>query len=104
MMVRSGKPFSCIFVLLEHFASLCENFAWSCEIAFHIALMCCSQHPSCFISHDCAKISHVITQVHGIASKPKPKKKKHDISKRTKLTNAHLPELFQNLKDGDSSK
>ena len=44
-----------------------------------------------------------MAQVHGIASKPNPKKK-HEISKRTKLTNAHLPELFQNLKDGDSSK
>ncbi|KAL6979605.1 hypothetical protein U1Q18_021260 [Sarracenia purpurea var. burkii] len=38
-----------------------------------------------------------MAQVHGIASKPKPKKKKHEISKRTKLTNAHLPELFRNL-------
>ena len=28
--------------------------------------------------------------------KPKPKKKKQEISKRTKLTNAHLPELFKN--------
>lgn len=37
-------------------------------------------------------------QVQGISSKPKTKKKKHEISKRTKLTNAHLPELFQNLK------
>ena len=35
-------------------------------------------------------------QVHGIPSKPKPKKKR-EISKRTKLTNAHLPELFKNL-------
>lgn len=35
-------------------------------------------------------------QVHGIPSKPKPKKKS-GINKRTKLTNAHLPELFQNL-------
>lgn len=33
----------------------------------------------------------------GISSKPKQKKKQHEISKRTKLTNAHLPELFQNL-------
>ncbi|KAI7989588.1 General transcription factor IIE subunit 2 [Camellia lanceoleosa] len=38
-----------------------------------------------------------MAQVHGIGSKPKPKKKKHEISKRTKLTNAHLPELFKNL-------
>uniref|UniRef100_A0A5B6ZG83 TFIIE beta domain-containing protein n=1 Tax=Davidia involucrata TaxID=16924 RepID=A0A5B6ZG83_DAVIN len=38
-----------------------------------------------------------MAQVHGIASKTKPKKKKHEISKRTKLTNAHLPELFQHL-------
>ena len=37
-------------------------------------------------------------QVQGISNKPKTKKKKHEISKRTKLTNAHLPELFQNLK------
>ncbi|KAJ4850569.1 hypothetical protein Tsubulata_030039 [Turnera subulata] len=36
-------------------------------------------------------------QVQGIAPKQKTKKKKHEISKRTKLTNAHLPELFQNL-------
>ncbi|KDP45700.1 hypothetical protein JCGZ_17307 [Jatropha curcas] len=36
-------------------------------------------------------------QVQGISSKPKNKKKKHEISKRTKLTNAHLPELFRNL-------
>ncbi|KAL0393511.1 UNVERIFIED_CONTAM: hypothetical protein Slati_4317300 [Sesamum latifolium] len=38
-----------------------------------------------------------MAQVHGIPPKPKTKKKKHEISKRTKLTNAHLPELFQNL-------
>ncbi|CAL5360026.1 hypothetical protein CsSME_00050393 [Camellia sinensis var. sinensis] len=38
-----------------------------------------------------------MAQVHGIGSKPKLKKKKHEISKRTKLTNAHLPELFKNL-------
>lgn len=36
-------------------------------------------------------------QVQGISTKPKIKKKKHEISKRTKLTNAHLPELFRNL-------
>ncbi|KAJ4951597.1 hypothetical protein NE237_028429 [Protea cynaroides] len=38
-----------------------------------------------------------MAQVHGAASKPKPKKKQREISKRTKLTNAHLPELFQHL-------
>ncbi|XP_015896226.2 uncharacterized protein LOC107429959 [Ziziphus jujuba] len=38
-----------------------------------------------------------MAQVQGISSKPKTKKKKHEISKRTKLTNAHLPELFQKL-------
>ncbi|KAG8374897.1 hypothetical protein BUALT_Bualt10G0043400 [Buddleja alternifolia] len=38
-----------------------------------------------------------MAQVHGIPPKPKSKKKKNEISKRTKLTNAHLPELFQNL-------
>lgn len=43
-----------------------------------------------------------MAEVHGIASKPKPKKKKHEISKRTKLTNAHLPELFQSLNVPDS--
>ncbi|KAG0453319.1 hypothetical protein HPP92_025709 [Vanilla planifolia] len=37
----------------------------------------------------------------GIPSKPKPKKKK-GISTRTKLTNAHLPELFNNLNVPDS--
>lgn len=36
-------------------------------------------------------------QMEGISSKPKPKKKKNEITKRTKLTNAHLPELFKNL-------
>lgn len=36
-------------------------------------------------------------QVQGINPKQKTKKKKHEISKRTKLTNAHLPELFQHL-------
>lgn len=35
-----------------------------------------------------------MAQVHGVPSKPKQKKKR-EISKRTKLTNAHLPELFQ---------
>ncbi|KAJ7952348.1 Transcription initiation factor IIE subunit beta [Quillaja saponaria] len=38
-----------------------------------------------------------MAQVQGISSKPKTKKKKNEISKRTKLTNAHLPELFQKL-------
>lgn len=38
-----------------------------------------------------------MAQVHGIPPKPKGKKKKHEISKRTKLTNSHLPELFENL-------
>ncbi|XP_057421701.1 uncharacterized protein LOC130715599 [Lotus japonicus] len=36
-------------------------------------------------------------EIQGIPSKSKPKKKKREISKRTKLTNTHLPELFQNL-------
>jgi transcription initiation factor TFIIE subunit beta len=44
-----------------------------------------------------------MAQVHGVPqSKPKPKKKQRDISKRTKLTNAHLPELFQHLNVPDS--
>ncbi|WOL14147.1 transcription initiation factor IIE subunit beta [Canna indica] len=38
-----------------------------------------------------------MAEVHGITSKPKPKKKRGEITKRTKLTNAHLPELFQHL-------
>ncbi|GLT35585.1 hypothetical protein SLA2020_100250 [Shorea laevis] len=38
-------------------------------------------------------------QVQGISTKPKQKKKKQDISSRTKLTNSHLPELFQNLRN-----
>lgn len=41
-------------------------------------------------------------QIHGVSQTPKPKKKKQEISKRTKLTNAHLPELFQSL--NNSSK
>lgn len=40
--------------------------------------------------------------VHGIPPKPKSKKKKREISKRTKLTNAHLPELFRNLNPSGS--
>ncbi|XP_074303087.1 transcription initiation factor IIE subunit beta-like [Silene latifolia] len=36
-------------------------------------------------------------QIQGMSSKSKPKKKKREINKRTKLTNAHLPELFQNI-------
>ncbi|OIV93528.1 hypothetical protein TanjilG_28685 [Lupinus angustifolius] len=36
-------------------------------------------------------------QIQGASPKPKTKKKKSEISKRTRLTNAHLPELFQNL-------
>ncbi|XP_059441205.1 transcription initiation factor IIE subunit beta-like [Corylus avellana] len=42
------------------------------------------------------------SEVQGISSKPKPKKKKHEITKRTKLTNAHLPELFRNLGTNNS--
>ncbi|MCL7035628.1 hypothetical protein MKW94_007733 [Papaver nudicaule] len=38
-----------------------------------------------------------MAQVDGTGNpKPKAKKKVRDISKRTRLTNAHLPELFQN--------
>ncbi|OEL14012.1 hypothetical protein BAE44_0024965 [Dichanthelium oligosanthes] len=36
-------------------------------------------------------------QINGVKPKGKPKKKQREITKRTKLTNAHLPELFQNL-------
>ncbi|OVA04071.1 Transcription factor TFIIE beta subunit [Macleaya cordata] len=43
-----------------------------------------------------------MAQVHGITPKTKAKKKQRDISKRTKLTNAHLPELFKNLNVPDS--
>lgn len=39
----------------------------------------------------------VMAQNGNVTSKPKQKKKKTEISKRTKLTNAHLPELFKNL-------
>ncbi|KAH9618150.1 hypothetical protein KSS87_022974 [Heliosperma pusillum] len=38
-------------------------------------------------------------QVQGVSSKSKTPKKK-EITKRTKLTNAHLPELFEKLKPG----
>lgn len=43
-----------------------------------------------------------MAQVHGIVPKTKAKKKSRDLSKRTKLTNAHLPELFRNLNVPDS--
>ncbi|XP_058107447.1 uncharacterized protein LOC131251020 [Magnolia sinica] len=43
-----------------------------------------------------------LAQVHGVTpSKPKTKKKR-ELSKRTKLTNAHLPELFKNLNVPDT--
>ncbi|XP_078428582.1 transcription initiation factor TFIIE, beta subunit [Wolffia australiana] len=38
-----------------------------------------------------------MAQVHGLPPPKAKPKKKRDISKRTKLTNAHLPELFRNL-------
>ncbi|XP_022738130.1 general transcription factor IIE subunit 2-like [Durio zibethinus] len=38
-------------------------------------------------------------QVQGISSKPKPRQKHKEFSKKAKLTNAHLPELFQSLKN-----
>lgn len=38
-------------------------------------------------------------QIQGISTKPKSKKKKQDFNSRTKLTNSHLPELFQKLKN-----
>ncbi|KAL1205302.1 hypothetical protein V5N11_011584 [Cardamine amara subsp. amara] len=42
-------------------------------------------------------------QIHGISNKPKDKKKKkQEISKRTKLTNAHLPELFKSISANSS--
>uniref|UniRef100_A0A0A9AH11 Uncharacterized protein n=1 Tax=Arundo donax TaxID=35708 RepID=A0A0A9AH11_ARUDO len=37
-------------------------------------------------------------QIHGAPPKPKAKKKQRGISRRTKLTNCHLPELFENMK------
>ncbi|CAN6299527.1 unnamed protein product [Urochloa humidicola] len=36
-------------------------------------------------------------QIDGVKPKPKAKRKQKEITKRTKLTNAHLPELFENL-------
>ncbi|CAH8275911.1 unnamed protein product [Arabidopsis lyrata] len=43
-------------------------------------------------------------QLHGVSNKPKDKKKKkkQEISKRTKLTNSHIPELFQSLNASSS--
>ncbi|CAL9226235.1 unnamed protein product [Arabidopsis halleri] len=42
-------------------------------------------------------------QLHGVSNKPKDKKKKkQEISKRTKLTNSHIPELFQTLNASSS--
>lgn len=43
-----------------------------------------------------------MAQIHGLPSKPNKQKKPREITKRTKLTNAHLPELFQNLNVPDS--
>lgn len=43
-----------------------------------------------------------MAQLQGVPPKPKTKKKKNEISKRTKLTNAHLPELFQHLNSSGS--
>ena len=48
-MVWSGKSISFIFVFLEHFAWLCKNFAWSCEIAFHFSLS--MLQPTSFLFH-----------------------------------------------------
>ncbi|EOA19136.1 hypothetical protein CARUB_v10007807mg [Capsella rubella] len=42
-------------------------------------------------------------QLHGISNKPKDKKKKkQEITKRTKITNSHLPELFNCLNASSS--
>ena len=35
-----------------------------------------------------------VAQISGQPKKPKAKKKQKEITKRTKLTNAHMPELF----------
>ncbi|CAI9089109.1 OLC1v1023617C1 [Oldenlandia corymbosa var. corymbosa] len=42
-----------------------------------------------------AKRRAIAQALHGISNKPKTKKKKLEISKRTKLTNSHLMHLFQ---------
>ncbi|CAI9117905.1 OLC1v1019394C1 [Oldenlandia corymbosa var. corymbosa] len=42
-----------------------------------------------------AKRRAMAQAIHGISNKPKTKKKKLEISKRTKLTNSHLMHLFQ---------
>jgi len=36
-------------------------------------------------------------QIDGVKSKSKPKKKDPKITKRSRLTNGHLPELFQDI-------
>lgn len=38
-----------------------------------------------------------MAEVHGVPPKPNQPKKEKEITKRTKLTNVHLPDLFQNL-------
>ncbi|GFP89691.1 general transcription factor iie subunit 2 [Phtheirospermum japonicum] len=43
-----------------------------------------------------------MAQTEGIPVKPETKRKKHEISKRTKLTNTHMPELFKHLKASGS--
>ena len=59
MMMRSGKSISCIFVLLERFAWLCEIFAWSYKIAFYFSLSMLQPSLFYFISHDYAKLKNM---------------------------------------------
>ena len=47
-MVGSGESISIIFIFLELFARLCENFAWSCEIGFHFSLSMLQPKPILF--------------------------------------------------------
>ena len=61
-MVRSGGSISIIFVFLEHFAWLYENFAWSCEIASHFSLSMLQPKPILFhFAWSCEIEKHVFS-------------------------------------------
>ena len=49
-----------IYIFLEHFAWLCEIFAWSCEISFEISLWFVAKNVFLSISHDHAKWKYII--------------------------------------------
>ena len=62
MMVRSGGSISIIFIFLERFTWLWENFAWSCEIGFHFSLSMLQPKPILFhFTWSCEIEKHVFS-------------------------------------------